>query len=77
MDDCVKRGLRPTTLITYKRQVVFFEKNFKAINKDIQQIKANDVYDLINSKISFRKNLSKRKTVEFLKYIFTYAKKTI
>ena len=75
LEDCIKRGLKPTTLITYKRQINFFLKNFKSISKDIKQIKTNDIYDLINSKISLKKNISRRKTVEFLKYIFTYAKK--
>lgn len=28
LDDCVKRGLKPTTLITYKWQINFFYKKF-------------------------------------------------
>lgn len=26
LEDCIKCGLKPTTVITYKRQVIFFEK---------------------------------------------------
>lgn len=76
LEDCTIRGLKPTTIITYKSQLEFVFRNFKHINKDIKKIKANDIYEFINSKINLRKNIFKRKMIEFVKCIFTYAKKT-
>ena len=76
LDNCVRRGLRQTTIVTYKAQVKFLLNNFDQANKDITKIKSNDIYDFINTKINLRKNIYKRKIVEFLKYVFTYAKKT-
>lgn len=76
LDDCVKRGLRQTTINTYRAQIKFLLTNFDQANKDITKIKSNDIYDFINTKITLRKNKSKRKIIEFLKQIFTYAKKT-
>lgn len=76
LEDCTKRGLKPTTIITYKSQLEFIFKNFNPINKDIKKIKSNDIYEFINSKVNLHKNIFKRKIVEFVKCIFTYAKKT-
>ena len=75
LEDCVKRGVRENTLVTYRSHVKFLIKNFEQANKDIKKIKPNDVYNFINTKTNLYKNAYTRKIIDFLKYIFSYAEK--
>lgn len=75
LEDCTRRGLKPTSIVTYKTYIKFFINNFTQISKDIKKIDSNDIYNFINTKINLRKSIFKRKIVEFMKFIFKYAKK--
>lgn len=75
IQDCTNRGLKPTTIITYNTQIKFLLKNFKHHNKDIKKIKINDIHNFINTKLTLYHGTFKRKIIEFLKYIFSYAEK--
>ena len=75
LEDCKIRGLRNTTIITYNTQIKFILKNFKLSDKDIRKIKVNDIHEFINSRINLYHGIFKRRIIEFLKYIFSYAQK--
>ncbi len=75
LTDCIRRGLKQSTLVTYRLQIKFFLENLDVSNNYITKISVDDINEFINLKTSMFQGIFKRRIVEFLKYIFTYAKK--
>ncbi len=73
--DCENRGLRITTIYTYRNQIHFIENNFKYFNnKDIRKITVYDIDEFIRHVLTVSHGFFKRLIVSFMKTIFIYAK---
>lgn len=75
LSNSIRSGLRRTTVLTYESHVKFIVNNFLHINKPINNITVDDIYNFINIKLNSKSTHYKHNIFFFIKYAFKYALK--
>ena len=74
LDKCNSKGLKLSTIITYKNTVKLILDKFDSSNKNIKNIKPQDIQNFIEYEIKMYSSSYKRKILEIFRCVFKFAK---
>ncbi len=74
LEKCRSKGLKLSTMVTYKNTVKLILDRFDYANKNIRDIKPRDIQNFIEYEIKMYSSSYKRKILEIFRYVFKFAK---